>query len=102
MHYTKPRFKDLFFKLGTEARAKRDVLAKELARHPEIKTPYALATSAVERGANVRPKSAVAKELKAQKKEKRGKRVTRRDQIAKQNAALKFARLRASHEDKKK
>jgi hypothetical protein len=63
--------KPMTFERGTVARAKRDVLARQLAKHKRIKTPYALATHQIKKGVKVRPMSEVVKELRAQVKIKR-------------------------------
>jgi|SRR5271157_1010807 len=53
-------------------RAERDVLARELEEHKEIKTPYALSTYMIEKGAKVKgKKKEIAKEFAEQKAMKR-------------------------------
>jgi len=55
---------------GNIARARRDVLARKLGKHSNIKTPYALSTYMVERGAKVGTPSEIGLEFESQKKAK--------------------------------
>lgn len=62
------------FERGNIHRAERDVLARELEEHKTIKTPYALSTYMIEKGARVHgKKKEIAKEFAEQKAIKRKK-----------------------------
>jgi hypothetical protein len=70
MHEHKSRIREQFAE-GQPLRAERNVLAAELKEHPEITEPYALATYEIKKGARVKNRKAVKKELKRQRNVKK-------------------------------
>ncbi len=71
--------KKITFERGKIARAERDVLAEELEEHEDhIKTPYALATYQIKRGAKLHgKKKAIAREFAEQKRMKKQSKIKR-------------------------
>jgi len=59
--------KRISFERGRIYRARRDVLARRLSKKKGIKTPFALATRMIQRGARVR-NGEVAREFEEQKR----------------------------------